>query len=206
MDAVIFDVDGTLWDSRAEVADSWRLLCSVRKVPCAHITPERLKAEFGKPMSAIADSLFPDLPENERLALGKELCIFEVEYLKTHFPNVYDGVRELFTALTKRGLPLFIVSNCQAGYIEDLLETNNLTEYVKDHLCPDDTGLDKAGNIREIIRRYSLTDPVYVGDTMGDFSAANAAGCPFIHAAYGFGEVPEAGRSIEEPLGLLKWM
>lgn len=203
MDAVIFDVDGTLWDSRREVADAWRLVTSVHHLPYTHITPERLKEEFGKPMIEIARSLFPDLSENELLPLCKELCDFEVEYLKTHFPNVYTGVRELFLALTERNIPLFIVSNCQAGYIEDLLMTNNLEDFVKDHLCPDDTGLDKAGNIKEIIRRHSLTDPVYVGDTMGDYTAAAAAGCPFIYASYGFGEVPEGTPAIAAPLDLL---
>ncbi|MBR3232137.1 MAG: HAD family hydrolase, partial [Lachnospiraceae bacterium] len=136
MDAVIFDVDGTLWDSRREVADAWRLVTSVHRLPYTHITPERLKDEFGKPMIEIARSLFPDLSENELLPLCKELCDFEVEYLKTHFPNVYSGVRELFLALTERNIPLFIVSNCQAGYIEDLLMTNDLEDFVKDHLCP----------------------------------------------------------------------
>ncbi len=206
MDAVIFDVDGTLWDSRSEVADSWKLVCSAHNVPSDHITPERLKHEFGKTMTAIGESLFPDLPENERQPLCKELCDFEVEYVRTHYPNVYDGVRKLFKTLTAKNIPLFIVSNCQAGYIEDLLDTNNLNAFVKDHLCPDDTGLDKAGNIREIIRRHNLTDPVYVGDTMGDCSSAKAAGCPFIHAAYGFGEVPEAEKVILKPLDLLKFI
>ena len=203
MDAVIFDVDGTLWDSRKEVADSWRLLLSVRGIPSDHITPERLKKEFGKPMQAIGDSLFPDIPENERRSLCSDLCVFEVEYLKTHFPNVYDGVPELFQALTEKGFPLFIVSNCQAGYIEDLLETSGLTGFVTDHLCPDDTGYDKAGNIAEIIRRFPHSPPVYVGDTEADYMSAKAAGCAFIHAAYGFGEVPEAERAIRAPLELL---
>ncbi|MCR5560445.1 MAG: HAD family hydrolase [Bacteroidales bacterium] len=205
MDSVIFDVDGTLWDSRREVADSWKLVCRSRAVPSSHITPERLKAEFGKPMAEIGRSLFPELGEMKRNELCRELCDFEVAYLKEHFPKVYEGVPELFAALARKQIPLFIVSNCQAGYIGVLLKSNELVPFVKDHLCPDDSGFDKAGNIKEIIRRHKLLSPVYVGDTMGDYGSAKKAGCAFIHAAYGFGEVPDAERKIESPLELLSF-
>ncbi|MGX8704387.1 MAG: HAD hydrolase-like protein, partial [bacterium] len=103
-------------------------------------------------------------------------------------------------------IPIFIVSNCQAGYIEAMLEATGLGAFVTDHLCPGDTGKAKAANICQIIDKYSLTDAVYVGDTAGDAKAAAAAGIPFIFAAYGFGEVTAPAGSISAPLDLLLYL
>ena len=50
------------------------------------------------------------------------------------------------------------------------------------------TGKDKTANIKALISRYNLSNPVYVGDTAGDCTATHAAGIPFVWAAYGFGE------------------
>ncbi|MER2025373.1 MAG: HAD hydrolase-like protein, partial [Eubacteriales bacterium] len=58
MDSIIFDVDGTLWDSTDKVALSWQKVTESHNVPADHITPARLKQEFGKTMVAIARSLF----------------------------------------------------------------------------------------------------------------------------------------------------
>lgn len=52
--------------------------------------------------------------------------------------------------------------------------------------------MPKSENIREIIARYDLQAPVYVGDTVGDLAASQAAGVPFIFATYGFGQLTEA--------------
>jgi phosphoglycolate phosphatase len=38
---------------------------------------------------------------------------------------------------------------------------------------------------------------------MGDYKATKEAGLPFIHAAYGFGEVPDADYVVNAPLDLL---
>ena len=70
--------------------------------------------------------------------------------------------------------------------------------------CPGDTGLAKAENIQKISRDYHLSDPVYVGDTMGDFHACQKAGVPFIFASYGFGEVKEPWKTIQKPADLLE--
>ena len=46
------------------------------------------------------------------------------------------------------------------------------------------------------MERNHLKDVVYVGDTLGDSRACTEAGIPFIFAAYGFGEVPDAPNVI----------
>lgn len=88
-------------------------------------------------------------------------------------------------------LPLFIVSNCQSGYIELVMRKNGIESCIKDFTCFGENGTTKDKNISLIVKRNSLQKPVYVGDTQGDFEACQKAGVPFIWAAYGFGK-PEA--------------
>ena len=96
MDAIIFDVDGTLWDSTPQVAIAWQMIAKNCKVPYEHITPDRLHQEFGKMMKDIAYSIFSDLPKEEALGVLKECMDYEVAYLLSHPPLPYDGVEQVF--------------------------------------------------------------------------------------------------------------
>lgn len=199
----IFDVDGTLWDSVEKVSASWRRTVDSQGIDGSFITSNRLRREFGKPMEAIGLSLFPDMPEKEAIGLTRLCCVRENDDLRKDPPKVYDGVAEVFKTLKERGIPACIVSNCQAGYIEVMMETNGLVPYVTGHLCPGDTGLLKAGNIKLAKEKFALKDPVYIGDTMGDYTASREAGVPFVFASYGFGEVPEPDYVIKKPRDIL---
>ena len=186
MKAVIFDVDGTLWDSTEKVAISWRMTCARRGVPCRQITGERLKQEFGKLLPDIGRSVFPELPEDAVLRLTEECCEEENRYLLADPPKTYEGIYELFRTLSGR-MPVFIVSNCQAGYIETFLPLvpNDL---FSDHMCWSDTESDKHVTILKQMERAKEKEAIYIGDTQGDEKETHLAGLPFIHAAYGFGK------------------
>ena len=79
------------------------------------------------------------------------------------------------------------MSNCHAGYIELFLKKTGYGKYFMDHVCPGDTDLLKADNIRYITKKHGLTDPIYVGDTHMDEEASRQAQVRFVFAAYGFG-------------------
>ena len=194
---IIFDVDGTLWDTTKTVADSWNYAVETLGYPSAGITGEQLKNEFGKTMDVIAEDLFPHLPVSERDVLMEACCRWEDEFLeRLDIPPLYPDVRETVAALagTHR---LFIVSNCQSGYIEAFLKNTGLGQYFADYTCPGDTGKLKGENIRIIMERNGIKEAVYVGDTQGDANACKEAGIPMIFAAYGFGQVEEEHVAIQ---------
>ncbi len=202
MDSIIFDVDGTLWDSTNEVADAWIIVAKEFGAPYEHITGERLHKEFGKTMDDIAYSLFSEYPAEEAVRIIQRACVIENEWLAVHHAALYDGVLDTLKTLSAK-MPLFIVSNCQGGYIEVMKETTGLTPYITDHLCPGDTGHAKAFNIRAIVEKHNLKSPIYVGDTQGDLNASREAGVKFVFASYGFGQVDSYDGVIEKPEDLL---
>lgn len=204
MDSIIFDVDGTLWDTTHVVADAWNEVVRSETSLDLSITSQKLKTLFGKTMPDIAAILFPEEPKENQLRLIDLCCQSEEEALRKKSGALYPQLESVLTQLAAR-LPLFLVSNCQAGYIETFLDCTGFAPYITDHLCPGDTGEGKAENIREIIRRHHLKSPVYVGDTDGDYQAVKSAGdsIPFIFASYGFGFVENPDYVITCPADLL---
>ncbi len=202
MDGIIFDVDGTLWDSTDIVAKAWTAYLQQTEKLDITITSERLMTLFGQILPDIAKALFPDFSKEEQLRIIDACCQAEHEALLHECAPLYEGLEETLSALSSQ-YPLFIVSNCQAGYIEVFLKTTGFEKYFKDHLCPGDTGLAKGANICRIVQKHHLKAPVYVGDTMGDFTACDEAGVPFIFASYGFGQVEHPYAVIHKPLDLI---
>ena len=186
-ESLIFDIDGTLWDSRALVAEGYNI--QLEKEGLSHLTvnAELFRPLFGKVMTEIADTIFPSIPAPERYALMERCMDTENKYLQANPCRIgYPGVRETMEALSKTHR-LFIVSNSQKGYPELCIEKLGLAPFIQGHLCFGDTGTSKGKTIRALMEKYRITDCAYIGDTQGDYEATLEAGVPFIWAAYGFG-------------------
>ena len=185
---IIFDMDGTLWDSAKAVAESWTEVVAREYTPERVITEDEIKRVMGLTMDKLAAQIFPELPEERRLQLLDVCGREENEYLRTHGAIVYPKVEETFQKLREK-YHLYIVSNCQSGYIEAFLEYYGYGKYIEDIECYGNNGLVKGDNIRKVVERNHLTKAVYVGDIQGDYDASMQAGVEFIHAGYGFGTV-----------------
>ncbi len=186
-DGLILDVDGTIWDTTPIVAEAWNNAFDENFPQVQHVTAGILKGQFGKTMDVIADNLFTSLNKEDKKILMKKCCEYEQRALLSNTMNItYKDVVKTIKSISKI-IPVFIVSNCQSGYIELVMKKNGITEVIKDFECFGNTGLPKNENIELIVKRNSLKAPVYVGDTQGDYDACKKAGLPFIWAVYGFG-------------------
>ncbi len=186
---ILLDVDGTLWDAVQVITDSWNEYCAPLPDVTKNISCSQMQGCLGKTMFEIADVLFGYLPlERRREVLGGAMK-YEVGYMWDRPGRIYPGVDETLRHLAKSGWHLYIVSNCQKGYIEDFLHASDAAGLIEDHICFEDTLKDKGSNISLCVERNDLDKAVYVGDTAMDLSAARCAGIEFIFAGYGFGEV-----------------
>lgn len=189
MQALILDVDGTLWDCNDVVASAWSDAARSLGVLSQEeaITLERLNTEVGKPPELIAESLFPHLTKEKlRQVLDESIRYVEVYLENCQRDLTYEGVGRTIKELSE-SRELYIVSNCQSGYIEIFLRKYGLGEFITDFECSGNTGCQKGENIRTLMERNQVQEAVYVGDTQGDYLAARFAGIPFVYAAYGFG-------------------
>ncbi|WP_276496836.1 HAD family hydrolase [Pontibacter litorisediminis] len=187
-DGLIFDLDGTLWDSTQTIAEAWNAAAAQFDFVDLTLSQEDIRNIAGMPYDAIYQKLFPNLNLEQRQQLQQTAAKLELEYLQEKGGELYPALRETLEQLQAK-YKLFIVSNCQSGYIETFLQYFDLQPYFTDIACYGDKSLPKSENIRAVVQRNQLQRPVYIGDTQGDYSASVQADVPFILAQYGFGEV-----------------
>ncbi len=202
--SLIFDIDGTLWDSRALVAEGYNR--QLRKEGLDHlaITAEELRPLFGKPLPEIAEVLFTEFAPAERVALIDRCTVSQNQLLQEDPCHIgYPQVQETIAALSRK-YRLFIVSNSNQGYPELCMEKLGLTPYIEDHLCFGDTGTSKGQTIRTLMAKNHIENAAYVGDTQGDYEATLEAQIPFIWASYGFGQPQGYAHKIQTISQLLE--
>ena len=203
-ESLIFDIDGTLWDSRALVAEGYNL--QLRREGLDHLCTdaEALRPLFGMTMDDLAARLFPTIPMPERHSLMERCMATENAYLESDPCRIgYPGVRETLRELKKRHR-LFIVSNSNRGYPELCIEKLGLGDLIEGHLCFGDTGTHKGLTVRTLMARHGISSACYIGDTRGDQEAAEMAEVPFIYCTYGFGQVDRYDAKIDSFTDLLK--
>lgn len=194
--AVIFDLDGTLWDATERIRETWNGVFARTPGVELRMTRADVCGLMGKTMWEIGETLFPRLSREESQAILDACSEAEIACLRERGAILYDGLEDTLRALSER-YGLYIVSNCQCGYIETFLHAHRLERYFADIEMSGRTGWPKGDNIRLLMERNQITRAVYVGDTAGDQRAAAQAGIPFVYAGYGFGHVEAPDAVIE---------
>ena len=203
-ESLIFDIDGTLWDSRGLVAQGYNKQLQDEGMQRFCVDVDVLKSVFGKVMTEIADILFAELPAEDRYPLLERCMERENETLHNDPCHIgYPKVKETLEELVKHHR-IFIVSNSQQGYPELCIDKMGLGHLISAHLCFGDTGTCKGDTIKKLMADHNITSACYIGDTRGDMEAADHAGIPFIYCTFGFGEVDHYWQKIDRFEDLLK--
>ena len=203
-ESLIFDIDGTLWDSRALVAEGYNLQLKSEGLDHLCTDADTLKPLFGKVRDDIADALFPGIPAPERYRLIARCMETESVYLQENECRIgFPGVKETLEQLAKKHR-LFIVSNSEKGYPELCMEKLGIAQLFEGHLCFGDTRTCKGETIKKLIADHGIGSAVYIGDTQGDLDASELADLPFVYCTFGFGNVTHYWKKIDKFDDLLK--
>jgi phosphoglycolate phosphatase len=193
-DAVIFDIDGTLWDASAVSADGWNAGLAALGI-ARRVSTAGIRSVTGNPYEVCVDILLPGL-RLEYPGLVQTLNDSELAAIRARggefFTGAIEGVRKL-----GRDFKIFLVSNCQPWYLELFLGFSGIEKLLAGSDCHGASGLPKDGMLRRMKNDYRLTNPVYVGDTAGDQIAAGSAGIDFIYVSWGFGRPAGDARSVD---------
>jgi phosphoglycolate phosphatase len=187
-DALIFDLDGTLWDAAEPTAKGWN--CALAELGAqTRVTVEGIRSVAGTPFKGCVEILVPELcPPSDTTLRTIDVC--EEEALLESGGTLFLGVEAGLERLVAH-YPLYLVSNCQDWYIDLFFEKTGLGRYFAGGDCNGWSGLPKGDMLRRLAERQALKRPVYVGDTQGDHDSAYEAGMSFVLARYGFGSVQE---------------
>ena len=183
--AVIFDLDGTLWNATKPI---YKALVELQEEKNLPITPfEKLCSLMGEPMDVIAEAVLPGVSTQEQKQLIPLFYLRELEFIRREGGELFPHMVEVLENL-KEDDTLLIVSNCQQGYIETFLATHKLRDLFVDHLCWGDIQQSKGKNILTLMEKHSIDEAIYIGDTLADQESAKEAKIPFIYVDFGFGK------------------
>jgi phosphoglycolate phosphatase len=193
-DALVFDLDGTLWDAAVPTTHGWNLALE-RLGAQTRVTVEGIRSVAGTPFVGCVEILVPELsPPSEETLHALDVCerAAILESGGTLFPGVGSGLVRLAGSY-----PLYLVSNCQDWYLELFMNMSGLGACFSGADCNGLSGLGKADMLRRLVETRGLETAVYVGDTQGDQDSARVAGMSFALARYGFGSVPGAALAFD---------
>lgn len=187
---IIFDLDGTLWDSTQTILKAWKDIFSINNI--LNITDDDIKSILGLTEKNIVTWLIDryNLEEREAADILKKCQNHELKFISQYGGILYKGVQQTLSELSKK-YNMYIVSNCQSGYIEAFLKFYKFSKYFKDFECAGNTKAEKSVNIMNVMKRNNIKRAIFIGDTQGDFKAANDNNLIFAYASYGFGDVKD---------------
>ncbi|WP_312767336.1 HAD family hydrolase [Epilithonimonas sp.] len=194
-DSIIFDLDGTLWNASETVVRAFN--DSIQAIEFnINITSQTVRDFSGMKMDDIFAQHFSFIPKEKLEEFETIYAEKESQYLKQFGGELFPKVKETLEKLAEN-YRLFIVSNCMKGYIENFIGFFSFGNLFEDFECFGNDGLPKDKNIRLIVERNNLQNPVYVGDTIWDKESSKKAGVDFIYAAYGFGKIENSKVQIQ---------
>jgi phosphoglycolate phosphatase len=195
-DSIIFDLDGTLWDTTPACTVAWNRCVDALGIQYRRIVDEDLRKVTGKAHDECIRLTFQGLSDEQIKSLIDMTEVEDSLAIEKLGGAIYLGVRDALPLLAKE-YPLFIVSNCQSGYIETFLKLTGFDPYFKDFECFGNTRKSKGHNLAKLIERNGLKQPVMIGDASGDEIAARECGIPFYFLSYGFGEPIAPDKSFQ---------
>ena len=186
VDSLIFDLDGTLWDSSHACASGWNQALFEMGKKARNFSPADIGAIMGLPPSKIFEKFFPEESPEERSAIASRCLREELKSIQETTIGLFPGVKAGLITLAQT-FPLYLVSNCLTDYLETFFTLSGLKPLFKDSTCHGATGKTKAENISLIIANHHLKSAAYIGDTAADHKSAERAGALYFHVNYGFG-------------------
>jgi len=208
--AVLFDLDGTLIDSAPDLGaavDKMRVDRGMTSLPLVHYRP--MAGAGARGMIGLAFGFTPEHPEYDAM---KEEFFRNYEACMTQRTFAFEGVVQMIDALVASHMPWGVVTNKSKRFAEPLTQamplfktaavviSGDTTPYAKPHPEP----------LFEAARRLGVTPTacVYVGDDERDIVAGHAAGMKTVAATYGYLGVQsdvqkwQAHANIQSPLEL----
>ena len=212
--AVLFDLDGTLIDSAPDLGaavDKMRVARGMSSLPLSHYRP--MAGAGARGMIGLAFGMTPEHADYDQF---KEEFFVNYESCMTERTFAFEGVAELIEELLRQKLPWGVVTNKSKRFAEPLTQAMPLFSSASVVISGDTTPHAKPhpAPLLEAAKRIGI-DPsgcVYVGDDERDIVAGLAANMKTVAATYGYlgskSDVKSwnAHAQIDAPIQLMRFL
>jgi phosphoglycolate phosphatase len=190
--SVTFDLDGTLLDTIADLAEACRLMLEEIGEPPR--SPAEVHSFVGKGMAVLVERCLTrdTAPSAERLAQAIEAFKRHYTVVNGKYTTIYPGVLEGLDAWRSGGIKMGIVTNKPAIFTEMLIERMGIADFFDVVVSGDTTEFKKPHPepIRHACHWLGVPPErnLHVGDSRNDIEAARAAGSAAFCVPYGYNE------------------
>ena len=194
---LIFDLDGTLTDSKPGIVGCLREVLDARKIS-GYGSPDSLDRFIGPPVEQWAAELLPHGSAEDRLALA---CDYRACYDRVGWSNnsVYPGVAEMLEQLHRDGFPLYVCTSKHEHFAVRILEKFAIAQYFKaiygDRI--DYASHSKSDLLARVLSQHAIDrEAVWmVGDRSFDIEAAHLNGIRCLAVRWGYGTPEELAQA-----------
>jgi phosphoglycolate phosphatase len=205
MKLVIFDMDGTLIDSKKDITIS---INYIRKL---HYNLEALSEEFVVEAINMEVRNLPKLFYNTEIYEQKDKDVFELYYEKqcTKNPYLYDGIKELLLSLKNNDVKLSVATNAPTKFAKLMLGSLGVKNMFDMIIGADKVAISKPNpemlyKILEFYNFDKIKDKAWmIGDNSKDMLSAKNAGIESAFATWGFSPKSDYKRRISHPKDIL---
>ena len=209
MKAVLFDFDGTLADTAADLSRALNRLRAARGL--ADLPLEDLRPHASSGARGLIGAGLGILPEHPEFKTLRDAFLAHYEAEICVDTRLFAGLDELLAGIEARGLRWGIVTNKSTVLTRRLVKALGLEARTACVVCGDTTPHLKPhpASLLHAAKELGLApaDCVYLGDDLRDVQAARAAGMRSVAVEWGYGEGLAAWRAdaiIEKPMDLLE--
>lgn len=206
---IVFDLDGTLVDSRRDLAASVNWALRERGHPS--LAFEAVVAQVGHGARNLIASCLPDRKRDAK-EIDAALVAFRMHYREhlTDETQPYDGIEAALASLAEQAT-LSVLTNKPGELARELVARLELDRYFSQVLGPDDVPLrkpDPAGLTRLLTASGTIDEGWYVGDLRVDLETARGADCRVAIVRWGYGDIASLGadadRVLDTPADLVR--
>ena len=185
---ILFDLDGTLFDSAPDLVGAANRLRTRRGMQALPF--EEVRTHAGRGARGLIEVTLGLSSEDEGYADIQKEFLDDYQAHCCDDSHLFDEVETMFDELRSRNIPWGIVTNKHARFTTPIAEKTGMAQKAKVIVCGDATGKLKPApdNLLLALQKtgYKANETLYVGDDIRDAQAARNAGMRFAAAAYGY--------------------